>query len=73
MSPCYARDCVTIKTRVTLGDKHSKTVQEKLLRMKHIVTSWLERFMNKVTDHLVSIRADRCANPGISAVGLSAD
>lgn len=73
LSVFNAHDFIIFKKRVKPGNKHSKTVEEKLLRMKCIVTSCLERFMNKVTDHLVSIRADRCANPGISAVGLRAD
>lgn len=41
-----------------------------MLGIKYIVTTWFQRFINKLTDHLVSIRSDRSTNPGISALGL---
>lgn len=59
-----------IKTHVRQGDRHGKTVWKKLLGIKYIVTTWFQRFINKLTDHLVSIRSDRSTNPGISALGL---
>lgn len=34
------------------------------------MTTRFQRFINKLTDHLVSIRCDRSTNPGISALGL---
>lgn len=59
-----------IKTHVGWSDRHGKTVWKKLLGIKYIVTTRLQRFINKLTDHLVSIRSDRSTNPGISALGL---
>lgn len=59
-----------IKTHVRQSDRHGKTVWKKLLGIKYIVTTWFQRFINKLTDHLVSIRSDRSTNPGISALGL---
>lgn len=59
-----------IKTHVRQSDRHGKTVWKKLLGIKYIVTTWFQRFINKLTDHLVSIRSDRLTNPGISALGL---
>lgn len=59
-----------IKTHVRQSDGHGKTVWKKLLGIKYIVTTWFQRFINKLTDHLVSIRSDRSTNPGISAPGL---
>lgn len=59
-----------IKTHVRQSDRHGKTVWKKLLGIKYIVTTRFQRFINKLTDHLVSIRCDRSTNPGISALGL---
>lgn len=59
-----------IKTHVKQSDRHGKTVWKKLLGIKYIVTTGFQRFINKLTDHLVSIRSDRSTNPGISALGL---
>lgn len=85
-STCLSLDCVLsavqgrrhlrhitgllIKTHVRQSDRHGKSVWKKLLGIKYIVTTWFQRFINKLTDHLVSIRSDRSTNPGISALGL---
>lgn len=59
-----------IKTHVRQSDRHGKTVWKKLLGIKYIVTTWFQRFINKLTDHLVSITSDRSTNPRISSLGL---